>query len=699
MWWGRRDAFARITAAALWPSRSEDAEEAGKKAALGGCTFLLADDGSLLQMQPQLTTRLVPTERNLVRCWRRAITGSQEPGASCESQPWRKMQAMSSEANESQLADLGKRELLSFLQTRCSLEFLRTKGLNKSIPCLLKSTTRDQLLDVWKAYRSSEKSMRNGAAQCQVDGGSGSGRLCGAIKLAFSKCPPNSVVILLHETEAVPLRLFESGSGFGAKAPSAVVFCLGAVRDMTEEEVKLVGQIAAELQLHIVRCCVGRVPEFSSKVVRCLSAAHRNELLFPAVESALKERAQITGDEGKSSLDEKLLVSAVALLSFGSDKLSAELSVRSQMLELVQICVCTLWRSRAGDALMEDVAVEDLAQYISDNGGKLQTSKLEDFLNQHPEHRRVLKITSRLRKERVLRQFCQAHSQYFKFNGDDGPGNSSVEVLKAGSGGSRLHLVFTDGAIISVGTRFVAGLVRQGHAAPTEKQVLDALLHQEVNHAFASQTGGRQGALRHAISQHSAATTVAVLKADSTIDSLPLSRAVLHGSKNPAPFDAAAELWPQEVLAILDCKGFSNAARTKDDSNLVALARQCCAQQDVPLMCVHSAENSPASFVTLLQFMQYSGCLRNMVRRSTDTRTCKISKRALHSDSGPLLKAPELHDGETFGGLAPKKRKRATKRALHSDSGPPLKVPKLHDGETFGGPSPRKRKRAKKRRD
>merc|ERR1712178_294881 len=100
-------------------------------------------------------------------------------------------------------------------------------------------------------------------------------------------------------------------------------------------------------------------------------------------------------------------------------------------------------------------------------GGRMLSTQLGDFLADHPQHKRVLKLTSRIRKERCMRDFCKANAEHFRFheNLDDGPGKTSVEVLQATHKGPVLHLVFQDATTATLSTRFVAGLIDSGRRA------------------------------------------------------------------------------------------------------------------------------------------------------------------------------------------------------------------------------------------
>ena len=122
MWWGRRDALARCTAAALWVyQRSPNESQNG-----GAWLYLyFSGDGSVLRHGPAFASAMsVPTERRLVAAWRLASASGQVKGLTCLRQP--KIMAemdgnsrsgkRSYQRNSGKVGTLGKRQLLAHLQ-------------------------------------------------------------------------------------------------------------------------------------------------------------------------------------------------------------------------------------------------------------------------------------------------------------------------------------------------------------------------------------------------------------------------------------------------------------------------------------------------------------------------------------------------------------------------------------------------------
>ncbi|CAJ1379807.1 unnamed protein product [Effrenium voratum] len=376
MWWGRRDALARIAAAALRPAAQPEAASAS-------CTVLLADDNSLLRIDGRLQAKsgTVPTEEDLVRSVRRAITGCGALGTACIKEPWKRAQLSAGGGDA-----LGKRELLEQLQRRMPLEFLRVHGLNKSPAQLLKSCTRQQLLDAWEAAFPSHEDAEDA--------------LSGAVKCALAQLPKGGLVVILHEDCSADLPLFdlplfeEPADGSDAlKEFSAVLFVLGAVRDMRPAELRAVERAAKGLELSTARLRLGQVPEFSSKVVRCIAAAHLHGLVMPAVARAVAGTG--TAPEAAANGLAPLALTVFCAFPKSSEALSLERNIRGELLPLVQLCVCTLWRSKIGDRLSSD---EGAAREVEPKLWILFNDGLSSSHKAAPTERQVLEaLQQRLR--------------------------------------------------------------------------------------------------------------------------------------------------------------------------------------------------------------------------------------------------------------------------------------------------------------
>eukprot|EP00439_Symbiodinium_sp_Y106_P023130 s1079_g2.t2 len=416
MWWGRRDAVVRITAAALWPTSEGGAAQ---------CTVLLAGDNSLLSMDSRLKEcakfgnqgpgNTAPTEQDLVRSWRRAVAGTGAIGAACvkellDMDPWKQSQALSGEPGDAGAESLDRRELLRHLQSTGSLEFLRAHGLNKKPERLLKTATKAQLLSAL------EQLPKPGGGAPGAVRGDHHPELRGAIRRALQAMPPQTAVVVLHEDCSHELRLFSAGRRDSEPQPTDLqhgLFVLGAVRDMTSVELAVVEDAAKEMDLKLVRCRIGSTAEFTSKVVRCVTAAHSHGLVLPSLRSLFA--APSPSDPEPRKVTAPMLAFTVLADFLGTaDQVTTDRASRPRMVPLLQLCVCTLWRSKIGDKL------------ASDEGGTC-SSKLRDV--------------------------CQTRRME-----------------------PQLRLLFSDdGDSVLLGTKFVEGLSKSHKAAPTEFQLLEAL--------------------------------------------------------------------------------------------------------------------------------------------------------------------------------------------------------------------------------
>ncbi|CAE7762001.1 unnamed protein product, partial [Symbiodinium sp. CCMP2456] len=301
-----------------------------------------------------------PTEQDLVRSWRRAVAGTGAIGAACVKEPWKQSQALSGSGGGAESLD--RRQLLRHLQSTGSLEFLRAHGLNKKPERLLKTATKAQLL-------SALEQLPNRGASRAVGRGEHT-QLRGAIRRALQAMPPQTAVVVLHEDCSHELRLFSAGRRDSDPQPTDLqhgLFVLGAVRDMTSVELALVEDAAKEMDLKLVRCRIGSTAEFTSKVVRCVTAAHSHGLVLPSLRSVFA--APSPSDLGPRKASAPMLAFTVLADLLGTaDQVTTDRASRPRMVPLLQLCVCTLWRSKIGDKL------------ASDEGDVCQTRRMEPQL-------------------------------------------------------------------------------------------------------------------------------------------------------------------------------------------------------------------------------------------------------------------------------------------------------------------------------
>ena len=316
MWWGRRDALARCTAAALWTYR-------GPSVPSPTLSLYLAGDGSVLRHVGALTASVtVPTERRLVAAWRAASGGGGAVplGLACVRQQRKEAEVSNNGSSDStnsnphvssgassvrhngkafggtstapaDLASFGKRQLLTHLQATLPLEALRRHNLNSSPAVLMKKSTVPKLLAVHAAWlaecgpphhanttaesvaklehvsKSTTHSAKSSVPSSSsiIAGGEtpAYGLAGGALANVFRGLPPaETILLLLHED--FPNELYN---------PSAVTTALSTSDGIPKVPplVKLEGSSVK----HVV-CVLGAVRDMSSEedadVVRCAQA-------------------------------------------------------------------------------------------------------------------------------------------------------------------------------------------------------------------------------------------------------------------------------------------------------------------------------------------------------------------------------------------------------------------------------------------
>lgn len=204
-------------------------------------------------------------------------------------------------------------------------------------------------------------------------------------------------ILLLHEDYPVELPVFghddinnASASSLHSDNDQEVVLCvLGAVRDMSSLENKALLAAAAETGVHCVVANLGRTAEFTSKIIMALSVHALCGRLLPAVRwleshqsksTDLLAKAPSTRESGitwdgyqvKKRLENEKngksigvtpdLFVVVVKLSLASTAVSLDQAARPHLLELVQLVVNTLWKSRmvssGPDSLSGSVAID-----------------------------------------------------------------------------------------------------------------------------------------------------------------------------------------------------------------------------------------------------------------------------------------------------------------------------------------------------
>eukprot|EP00913_Durusdinium_trenchii_P023616 g22188.t1 len=416
-------------------------------------------------------------------------------------------------------------------------DFLRSHGLNKSLERLLKSLSKAQVLAAWEAAQIAQADGRPPRPKRRKTRPADA--LLATVKAQLARLPKEQLpprrgrkgdvgeVCLFRWGEEcqADLDLFDLERP-SASLPTAVLFVLGAVRDMLSSELHAVEAAAAELNLKLVRVRLGATPEFSSKVVRCLAAADLHGLVLPAV-------AKAVATQGLRELPEAppLDFTVLHCCELPSSALCEDGTPRGRLLTLLQLCVCTLWRS---------------------------------------------KISSALSSEGDAAETCRRTVPH-------------------------LRILFRDGVTLAVGSKFVEGMSSSHRAAPTERQLLDALrerLETKAKQRPSAAAGGEgeQSSLKRFES------TTALFLSDEGVDLFAATTSVV------AP--RASRRRVERLLLIAPGDG------------LAAATRRLCDEELGAVVAVSLAPSAPSA-VVMLQFMHYCGS----VQRQRSHRLCRDAKR------------------------------------------------------------------------
>lgn len=392
-WWGRRDALVRC-ASVLW------AEPAVAEVVLAHPD---AADCALLRVaRPAAAACATPTEGALVGAWRDAAAGRPSlRGVVCERNVWRAASlepaaaagGASAPAPLAHVEALDKREVLAFLHARCALPFLRARGLNASADAVLRKCNKPALV---RAYADWLAEQRADGGRARADDAEAAPAPEAEVRLqrTFEHClrplcadGRSPVVLLLHETCANELPVFGSGPARAATdgPPRQLVAVLGAVRDMSEAEARALAAACASLGAPLLRVHLGRVAEFTSKVVAAIAFHAREGRLARATQRLLDARATqrpldaapatAAAPRGAlaagASAPPPLCLVVVVPLPYDADALDAARALggaggqaaRARVHALLRVCVCALWRSRLVRAAATEpaVAAEDFA--------------------------------------------------------------------------------------------------------------------------------------------------------------------------------------------------------------------------------------------------------------------------------------------------------------------------------------------------
>jgi len=352
----------------------------------------------------------VPSEKGLLSLWRescqiasttrrRTITTHLNEPCICSLDPATEVSLFSSGSGSSSsrsgndrgrvsvtTGGLDKRSILKALQEQCPLDFLRKHKLNCSEDVAVKKRKRGEIEAAHHEW------------QCQMAQGGGNkaaradsmepyvgtipwvqcSSLVNTFKVLLRRAMQRTKggrvrVLLLHEDYEEELGVFGfMNKGSEQSAPIDRVVCvLGAVRDMHVSEERALLEAAASLTITCVGANLGRTAEFTSKIAATFNCHSFKRLGVSLMTRAVGALTPVTSTEmGKLSPQRNSMNHAPQPTATDGDGESVPLSfhvvfwtgvpasdleiapkdmalaMRIALSSMVQVVVCTLWRSR-----------------------------------------------------------------------------------------------------------------------------------------------------------------------------------------------------------------------------------------------------------------------------------------------------------------------------------------------------------------
>eukprot|EP01031_Cornospumella_fuschlensis_P034456 gene34456-41710_t len=456
-WWSRRDALVRIIRASCWQGNQQPNDTVHSLSILfntppdkdikGGNShngIIDADKIGLATIFPNkvCVPALVPTEAAVIQALRSAFQEAEQDNArgnnlnrggglvmQIDGKLFRyHVNTPSAAPSQDSKNSLSKKDMVRLVQQSASIDFLREHKLNGSVESVLKKVNKDDIQAAFQAFQDTIESSRviNAAPNSTVNESYKkalessvfhlfNGILSDSRKRKREDPEPSSsatadtVVLFLHEDypQELPIFLSQTIPLLEDRLPFRKVVCvLGGVRDIYPLEVDIILRVARQLHLPVLGANLGKVAEFTSKIIVSLVYHSKNARLFDAVgylwrQEQQQQRRQTEGvvvsNNTQSSLDSALhsiyssktktvmpvhsaegsshdhLVVLVALpVPFA--QLSAALDQRERHIDLIQLLVATLWRSRivhhtgaesvAAHATHSDIVLVDAEQSV-----------------------------------------------------------------------------------------------------------------------------------------------------------------------------------------------------------------------------------------------------------------------------------------------------------------------------------------------
>jgi hypothetical protein len=374
-WWGRRDALVRCVSSFLFGPKSN----VGQRELL----FLFDDDLARMSMRLSKTCRVVPTEKAVVSLWKKAAQKLnceiEANGMICKID----LDLTTLSTGDGKGASSGglptgldsKRQVLEYLQKYCPLEFLKTKGLNSNLDTILRKTNRKSLISIFNDWENSKDNKQKPSLNLEERIES----MYTEILLKPNQNGPTQAQVVagtLHE-------MFQEFPCFGLKdddeSSSRFQLCLflGAVRDMTSKENKILQNVCKKTKIALVGIRFGIVPEFTSKILSILAYHHSKNAVGVTVERLLRSSTGQKLGEELSFKPQMYNLVVICTVPLPSTQISTDLKYRGRVHWcLVRIIVCTLWRSKLVSADLT-ISHSNSLHLIFDDGVTVYLKELE----------------------------------------------------------------------------------------------------------------------------------------------------------------------------------------------------------------------------------------------------------------------------------------------------------------------------------
>jgi hypothetical protein len=367
-----------------------------------------------MEYQPEKTKSIslfFPSEQVVIALWKRAANHPGETvqieGFSCRLITSKNTKFTSARTNFSMMS---KRELLDYLQSNCTLEFLRRHRLNSSMDTLARKYNKKRLVEIAQSYQGEviplnpDDNIKNEILESLLK------HFIQPVSNAITKV----LVATLHESSDHELPVWDHDQESTAGAAAApqdtseslqICLFLGAVRDMTlgeEQCLELAVSVNHQTIINnhvgfLMKVRLGPVPEFTSKILSVISFHHYHGVLGPSL-LRLAQKPQSIQQLPRQGHDDFLL-HFICLVPLRSDQFSSRLEDRGRILWcMVRCTVASLWRSRlAGNQTEQDVLKNKLTFVFLHDGVQVtleQDDLVRSLASQHmaaPSEFQILK--------------------------------------------------------------------------------------------------------------------------------------------------------------------------------------------------------------------------------------------------------------------------------------------------------------------